>query len=33
MQLSPTSCHLIPRQSKYPPQHPVHKQPQFMFLP
>jgi hypothetical protein len=29
----PTSRHLIPLRSKYPPQHPVLKHPQSMFLP
>jgi hypothetical protein len=33
MQFSPFSCHLIPFQSKYPPQHLVFKHPQSMFLP
>jgi hypothetical protein len=33
MQLSPPSRHSIPLWSKYPPQHPVLKHPQFMFLP
>jgi hypothetical protein len=33
MQLSPPSCHSIPLWSKYSPQHPVLKHPQFMFLP
>jgi hypothetical protein len=30
---SPSSCHFIPLWSKYSPQHPVLKHPQFMFLP
>jgi hypothetical protein len=30
---SPLSHHLIPVRSKYPPQHPVLKHPQSMFLP
>jgi hypothetical protein len=33
MQFSPTSCNLIPFRSKHPPQHPVLKHPQSMFLP
>jgi hypothetical protein len=33
MQLSPPSRHSIPLWSKYSPQHPVLKHPQFMFLP
>jgi hypothetical protein len=33
MQFSPFSSHLIPLRSKYPPQHPVLKHPQSMFLP
>jgi hypothetical protein len=33
MQFSPITRHLIPLRSKYPPQHPVLKQPQSMFLP
>jgi hypothetical protein len=33
MQFSPLSCHLISLRSKYPPQHPVFKHPQSMFLP
>jgi hypothetical protein len=33
MQFSPFSGHLIPHRSKYPPQHPVLKHPQSMFLP
>jgi hypothetical protein len=32
MQCSPFSRHLIPLRSKYPPQHPVLKHPQSMFL-
>jgi hypothetical protein len=32
-QFSPVSRHLIPLRSKYPPQHPVLKHPQHMFLP
>jgi hypothetical protein len=32
MQLSPPSSHSIPLWSKYSPQHPVLKHPQFMFL-
>jgi hypothetical protein len=32
MQLSPPSRHSIPLWSKYSPQHPVLKHPQFMFL-
>jgi hypothetical protein len=32
MQFSPPSCHFIPLWSKYSPQHPVLKHPQFMFL-
>jgi hypothetical protein len=33
MQFSPHSLHLIPPRSKYPPQHPVFKHSQSMFLP
>jgi hypothetical protein len=33
MQLSPPFRHSIPLWSKYSPQHPVLKHPQFMFLP
>jgi hypothetical protein len=33
MQFSAFSRHLIPLRSKYPPQHPVLKHPQPMFLP
>jgi hypothetical protein len=33
MQFSPTSYYFIPLQSKYSPQHPVLKHPQFMFFP
>jgi hypothetical protein len=33
MQFPPFSRHLIPLRSKYPPQHPVLKHPQSMFLP
>jgi hypothetical protein len=33
MQLSSITRHLIPLRSKYPPQHPVLKHPQSMFLP
>jgi hypothetical protein len=33
MQFSPYTRHLIPFRSKYPPQHPVLKHPQFMLLP
>jgi hypothetical protein len=33
MQFSPTSCHLIFVRSKYSPQHPVLKHPQYIFLP
>jgi hypothetical protein len=33
MQLSPPSRHSIPLWSKYSPQHPVLKYPQFIFLP
>jgi hypothetical protein len=33
MQFSPFSRYLIPLRSKYPPQHPVFKHPQSMFLP
>jgi hypothetical protein len=33
MQFSSTSYHLIPLRYKYPPQHPVLKHPQSMFLP
>jgi hypothetical protein len=33
MQFSPFSLHLIPLESKYPPQHPVLKHPQSRFLP
>jgi hypothetical protein len=29
MQFSPFSSHLIPLRSKYPPQHPVLKHPQY----
>jgi hypothetical protein len=32
MQFSPPSRHLIPLRSKYPPQHPVLKHRQSMFL-
>jgi hypothetical protein len=32
-QFSPFSRHIIPFRSKYPPQHPVLKPPQSMFLP
>jgi hypothetical protein len=32
MQFSPLSRHFIPLRSKYPPQHPVLKHPQSMFL-
>jgi hypothetical protein len=32
MQLSPTPFHFISPWSKYCPQHPVLKHPQFMFL-
>jgi hypothetical protein len=33
MQFFPFSCHLISLRAKYPPQHPVFKHPQTMFLP
>jgi hypothetical protein len=33
MQFSPFFRHLIPFRSKYPPQQPVLKHPQSMFLP
>jgi hypothetical protein len=33
MPFSPFSCHFIPFRSKYPPQHPVLKNPQSMFFP
>jgi hypothetical protein len=33
MQFSPFTRHLIPLRSKYPPQHPVLKHPQSLFLP
>jgi hypothetical protein len=33
MQFSPLSRHSIPLRSKYPPQHPVLKHPQSVFLP
>jgi hypothetical protein len=33
MQFPPPTRHLIPLRSKYPPQHPVLKHPQSMFLP
>jgi hypothetical protein len=32
-QFSPASRHFISLRSKYPPQHPVLKHPQSMFLP
>jgi hypothetical protein len=33
MQFSATSCHLIPLQSRYSPQHLVLKHPQSVFVP
>jgi hypothetical protein len=33
MQFSPFSCDLVSLRPKYPPQHPVLKHPQSMFLP
>jgi hypothetical protein len=33
MKFSLFSCQLISLRSKYPPQHPIFKHPQFMFFP
>jgi hypothetical protein len=33
LQLCPSSRHSVPLRSKYSPQHPALKHPQFMFLP
>jgi hypothetical protein len=33
MYFSPLSCHLVPLQPKYSPQHPIRKYPQPAFLP
>jgi hypothetical protein len=33
MQYSAASLHFLPHRSKYSPQHPVHKHPQFVFFP